>query len=292
MSYCEKHHVVPRSLGGGDDTENLVWLTAKEHLIAHKLLVRITTGDNQKKMLNALWAMATMRNSHNKDKRALLSAEQFARLRETYFESRRGQPISEETRQKISSSLTGRKIPEETIKKRTSTLKLNIQTGKTEIKRAPLSCEKLERRNAKYRLSYTPEKMTAAVEKMKLTKQNWSDEMKREYSRKLSAVNTGKKRTEEQRKNISRGLLGHHVSLDTRQKISDAQRGKVKEAVMEFTLVSPLGETSTIRGKIQDISRSTGAGVKYLYLSLKNGEPIKKGAGKGWRLISKRRVQR
>lgn len=36
--YVEVHHVVPRCLGGGDEKENLVQLTAEEHYVAHQLL--------------------------------------------------------------------------------------------------------------------------------------------------------------------------------------------------------------------------------------------------------------
>lgn len=39
--YMERHHVLPKCMGGGDTPDNLVFLTAKEHFIAHKLLVRI-----------------------------------------------------------------------------------------------------------------------------------------------------------------------------------------------------------------------------------------------------------
>lgn len=39
--YCEKHHVVPRCLGGTDTQENLVKLTPEEHYLAHQLLVKI-----------------------------------------------------------------------------------------------------------------------------------------------------------------------------------------------------------------------------------------------------------
>jgi hypothetical protein len=42
--YVERHHVVPRSLGGLDDHNNLVWLTAREHFIAHVLLAHIYGG--------------------------------------------------------------------------------------------------------------------------------------------------------------------------------------------------------------------------------------------------------
>ena len=41
----ETHHVVPKSLGGPDDGDNLVELTAREHLIAHLLLWKANPGD-------------------------------------------------------------------------------------------------------------------------------------------------------------------------------------------------------------------------------------------------------
>ena len=39
--YYEKHHIIPRCLGGPDDEHNLIKLTYREHFIAHWLLVKI-----------------------------------------------------------------------------------------------------------------------------------------------------------------------------------------------------------------------------------------------------------
>ena len=39
--YKESHHIIPRCLGGSDDKDNLVNLTAREHFIAHLLLWKI-----------------------------------------------------------------------------------------------------------------------------------------------------------------------------------------------------------------------------------------------------------
>lgn len=49
----EKHHILPRSLGGTDDDVNLVLLTPREHFICHKLLPKFTTGRNRYKMIRA-----------------------------------------------------------------------------------------------------------------------------------------------------------------------------------------------------------------------------------------------
>lgn len=52
--YCEKHHIIPRSMGGGDEVENIAILTAKEHFIAHWLLYKI---HRNRSMSHAFWKM-------------------------------------------------------------------------------------------------------------------------------------------------------------------------------------------------------------------------------------------
>jgi hypothetical protein len=39
--YTELHHITPKCMGGSNDKDNLVRLTAREHYIAHKLLTKI-----------------------------------------------------------------------------------------------------------------------------------------------------------------------------------------------------------------------------------------------------------
>lgn len=39
--YVEKHHIIPRCMGGTDDVENLVQLTPEEHYLAHQLLIKM-----------------------------------------------------------------------------------------------------------------------------------------------------------------------------------------------------------------------------------------------------------
>lgn len=39
--YFETHHIIPKCLGGSDDIENLVKLTAREHFISHLLLTKM-----------------------------------------------------------------------------------------------------------------------------------------------------------------------------------------------------------------------------------------------------------
>lgn len=49
----EKHHTIPRSLGGSNDRDNLVKLTLKEHRLCHLLLTRMLTGMDRRRMLFA-----------------------------------------------------------------------------------------------------------------------------------------------------------------------------------------------------------------------------------------------
>jgi len=53
----ERHHIKPRSLGGTDDRENIAFITPREHFICHWLLIKMTTGEEHYKMLNALRMM-------------------------------------------------------------------------------------------------------------------------------------------------------------------------------------------------------------------------------------------
>jgi len=55
--YTELHHIIPQSMGGSNEKDNLVELTAREHFICHWLLVKMTEGDGRSKMLYALKGM-------------------------------------------------------------------------------------------------------------------------------------------------------------------------------------------------------------------------------------------
>ena len=48
--YCERHHILPKCMGGGNERDNLIDLYAREHFIAHKLLA-LENPDNIKLQL-------------------------------------------------------------------------------------------------------------------------------------------------------------------------------------------------------------------------------------------------
>jgi hypothetical protein len=80
--YKERHHIIPKSLGGTNSVDNLVWLTGREHLICHLLLVRMTEGKFKSKMISAAWSMANLEN--NNQTRKKLNARQYSSLREQF----------------------------------------------------------------------------------------------------------------------------------------------------------------------------------------------------------------
>ena len=54
-SYTETHHIIPKSLGGTNNPDNLVKLFPREHFMCHLLLAKIhSTGEENFKMLCAL----------------------------------------------------------------------------------------------------------------------------------------------------------------------------------------------------------------------------------------------
>ena len=98
------HHIIPRCLGGGDESENLVRLTYREHIHAHLLLAKIYSTN--KKVLFAATAMTS----------TFRSSKKCAWLRKLHTQT----PISEETRKKISMIVRNR--TEETRKKQSLAL--------------------------------------------------------------------------------------------------------------------------------------------------------------------------
>lgn len=62
QGYTESHHIVPRCLGGSDESDNLVDLTPEEHYLAHQLLVKMYP--NCPPLANAAMMMTAQRPSN------------------------------------------------------------------------------------------------------------------------------------------------------------------------------------------------------------------------------------
>jgi predicted DNA-binding protein YlxM (UPF0122 family) len=90
LGYCEGHHIVPKSfkLGGDKDACNIVYLTAKEHIIIHRLLCKITTDKYRICSLRAYHAMCYINNG-GQDKR-YPSTHELAKAREAVSIANKG----------------------------------------------------------------------------------------------------------------------------------------------------------------------------------------------------------
>ena len=90
--YTERHHVIPRCMGGSDEKDNLVRLTPEEHYLAHLLLVKIYPLEN-KLVLAARYMTVDKDNKRSNNK-------MYGWLRRKFIEIPR--PCAEETKEKIS----------------------------------------------------------------------------------------------------------------------------------------------------------------------------------------------
>lgn len=117
--YKEKHHIIPRSLGGSDSKENLVALTLREHFIVHILLCKFTINKSRIKMLNALHAMMFFTTKKRKVKTSSRIVESLrieylknnpvfdAEVKRKIGLAHKGKIMSDESRKKMSISHMG-----------------------------------------------------------------------------------------------------------------------------------------------------------------------------------------
>jgi len=95
--YYESHHILPRCMDGTDDPENLIYLTAEGHFVAHLLLAKVYGG--------GLWFAANSMNS-------LVVGRRAQRKRATYAMIKREMALAKEdpTKHKFKNIETGEVI--------------------------------------------------------------------------------------------------------------------------------------------------------------------------------------
>ena len=131
-TYFERHHIIPKCLGGDNSKTNLVLLTAREHFIAHKLLCEIYPAET--KLHYALWRMMNPQTK-NHLRNYIISSREYSRCKQLQQsivqklgKQNKGKTVkhSIETREKISKAGKGR-IP--------------WNKGKSGLSRGPMSDE-------------------------------------------------------------------------------------------------------------------------------------------------------
>ena len=197
-SYTESHHIVPRSLGGGDEADNLVNLTAREHFVCHWLLVKMTTGQDHHKMLNAL-RMMRAENPNQQRYTTKITARVYESIKQEYSLMQRERILGEknpmwgkthtlESREKIRQKNLGNKLtPEQHARLVANT------TGKkkppiTDEHRAKLSAAQSGKNNPRYGVEVLEDTRKKIGDKLRGRKQTEEEKLAR------SLANMGKKR--------------------------------------------------------------------------------------------------
>ena len=188
-TYTERHHIQPRSLGGSDDPDNLVNLTAREHFVCHWLLVKMTTGREHHKMLNALRMMRAEKQGQQRYD-TKITARVYASIKQEYAELQSkqftgkgngmyGKTHTDEARKRISEANKGRIQPSDEKEKQKAAWAARREQGVT---RASYSDEYKEERSKKYSGEGNP---------------NFGKTHSEETLAKMSAKATGRKQSEE-----------------------------------------------------------------------------------------------
>jgi hypothetical protein len=215
--YIEKHHIIPRSLGGTNDANNIVKLTPKEHFICHRLLTKMVIDSQHKiKMHNAVWMMQSVSSNQT---RYQISSNTFAILKENIANSYKNDPNhrSIESRQKQSDTLKGRTWEERFGIKRANELKKKYSESKKGKPRSQETKQKLREANLGKKPGH-PSPLQGRIT---------SDDVKKKISNSLKG-RPGRKMSDETRQKIRESKIGKVRSDESKSKQSASAKGKPK----------------------------------------------------------------
>lgn len=122
LGYVEKHHIIPKCIGGSDDDNNLVYLTAKEHFVCHRLLTKMFNDVKISRKIR--FAMNQMSRKSSTQQRVRITSIVYEKIRRDFandisllYKGKTRGPLSEEHKKSISVSSKGHKKTKETIEK-------------------------------------------------------------------------------------------------------------------------------------------------------------------------------
>ena len=98
--YTEKHHIIPKCMGGTDKSTNLIVLTAREHFLSHKLLCEIYP--TEVKLYYALWLMAIGKHKRKDITYYQITSRDYERIKLAYIKRRQGTNITDTHKKQIS----------------------------------------------------------------------------------------------------------------------------------------------------------------------------------------------
>ena len=207
--YTEKHHIVPKCLGGTNKKENLVKLTAREHFIAHQLLVKIFPKEYG--LIYAAFRMSNFKKYGSK-KYAWLRELHSINLSERQKGEKNhfyGQHHSLESIQKMSESKKGKIFSAETRKKMSERQKGKFLSAEIRKKISESAKGKILSAEHKKKLSESQKgKIFSAEHKKKLSE-----------SRKGKTPNKGKIFSAEHKKKMSESRKGKKYQIKEKHQI-------------------------------------------------------------------------
>lgn len=198
----ETHHILPVSLGGSNEKNNLVLLTPKEHFIAHLLLYKIHSGKNKAKMAYALLRMCS--NNKNQNRRFTSRQYEFAKnaIRKTCIKenhhSYKKELWSDEEKTIISQRQTGEN---------------NSMYGKNPWNKGKKG------------------KSHSEETKLKMSESHKGKEFSEETRKKLSAAHIGKKLSDQTKEKLRQANLGKKLSKESIEKTASFNRGKKQNQI-------------------------------------------------------------
>ena len=182
-TYYERHHIIPKCMGGSNDKSNLVLLTALEHLRAHLLLPEMV--DEKRVKYKLACALNRMMQTSSTHKRAgvlqfySVARRKFSELRKgikhtdeakakiSAAHKGRTKTDTEEWKSQISASLMGRKRSDETKAKISATLSGTTKRDETKAKISAANVGAKNPFSGKKHTAESREKMRAAKKRKK-----------------------------------------------------------------------------------------------------------------------------
>lgn len=247
-TYYENHHIIPVCLGGLNDKDNLVLLTAREHFVAHKLLAEIYPNNN--KLIYGFRVFLVFNKLGREDEYRITSRE-FERMRVDYSkvvsETHKGKKISDSQKLLISVKGKGR-LHSDTTKSKMSESKKgwvgmvgenNHMFGKShtdETKRL-ISIKNLGRKLTKQTKSKISDALKNVYKNNPELKEKcahrgvnnpfFGKNLSEETRNKISKSLIGKTQTESSNIKRSKTLMGRIISEEARIKIGKASKGRL-----------------------------------------------------------------
>jgi hypothetical protein len=218
--YKERHHIVPKCMGGTNDNDNLVYLTAKEHFVIHKLLCLIYPKNN--KLHWAAFRMANGSGNKNQKRDYTIGSREYQRLRESVKHSN-------ESIEKMRKSNLGNKYRLGITHSNETKEKLSeLRKGKT----SPMKDKQLSDEH-RAKLSIAAKNRTSQPHSDE-TKQKMSETWTKKKNDGYVSPNFGNKHTEEAKKKISeskKGVKKSSLTDEWKKNLSESLKGKAKDKI-------------------------------------------------------------